>query len=188
MSELYKEMAENDALIGAILFAVEMVLRRVEWEVKPGGEATPADIERADFLSTCMEDLSGTWEEVITDALSMLIHGFAYMEVVYKRRETEDIEAPADRRSRYPDGKIGWRKFTLVPQETIEEWQLDDFGGVQGATQGGIYGTSRVTIPIEKALLFRTSTRSPRGRSVLRRVVESWYYRKRIRESEGIGV
>lgn len=191
--ELYREMAENDALIGAILFAIEMVLRRVEWEVqpaiKPGQRSpTPEDMERADFLNTCKEDMSHTWEELISNALSMLTYGHAYLEIVYKRRETDDVEAPAEQRSRFPDGKIGWRKFVLVPQETIEGWEVDDHGGVNAAVQGGLYGAARVCIPIEKAVLFRTSSNCPQGKSVLRRVVESWYYRKRIREIEGIGI
>src|SRR3990167_4308266 len=109
-SELYREMAENDALVGAILFAIEMVLRQVGWEVEPArsrdGVATPDDIERADFLNTCKQDMSHSWEEVISDALTMLPYGHAYMEIVYKRRETEEIEAGAEKRTRYPDGRV----------------------------------------------------------------------------------
>ncbi len=191
-AEIYREMVDNDALIGAILFAIEMVLRRVEWEVEPArsedGEASDIDIERADFLSTCIQDMSMTWEEVISDALTMLPFGHAYLEIVYKRREDNSVDAEAERRTRFPDGKIGWRKFSMVPQATISEWKVDDHGGVRAAVQGGAYGAERVTIPIEKALLFRTSTHSPQGKSVLRRVVEAWYYRKRMREIEGIGV
>ena len=190
-AELYREMADNDALIGAILFAIEMILRRVEWEVEPGksgGEVTPEDIRRADFLNTCLLDMSTTWENTISDVLTMLPFGHAYLEIVYKRRDDTSIEAPAEKRTQYPDGRIGWRKLALVPQETIEDWELDDHGGVQAAIQGGAYGTQRVAIPIEKALLFRTSQHSPQGKSVLRRVVESWYFRKRIREIEGIGI
>lgn len=190
-AELYREMAENDALIGAILFAVEMILRRVEWEVEPGktgDEVTPEDIRRADFLNTCKLDMSASWENTISDILTMLPFGFSYVEIVYKHRADAAITAPAEQRTNYPDGKIGWRKLVLVPQATIEDWELDDHGGVQAAIQGGAYGLGRVCIPIEKALLFRTSQRSPRGISVLRRVVESWYFRKRIREIEGIGI
>src|SRR3990167_7841968 len=185
-------MWENDALIAAILFAIEMVLRRVEWEVEPArsedGVATEQDIERADFLNTCKEDMSTSWEELLSDILTMLPFGHAYMEIVYKHRSDASIDAPAENRTRYPDGKVGWRKMVLVPQETIDDWDLDDHGGVKGAWQGGRYGEARVYIPIGKALLFRTSTRTPRGKSVLRRVVESWYFRKRIREIEGIGI
>jgi len=191
-SEVYREMSDNDALIGAILFAIEMVLRRVEWEVEPArsqdGEASERDMQRADFLNSCMEDMSVSWEDFVSDVLTMLPFGYSYMEIVYKRREDASVEAPAESRTRYPDGQIGWRKFVLVPQATIDDFKIDEYGGVQGAWQGGAYGEQRILVPIEKALLFRTSQRSPRGKSVLRRVVQSWYYRKRIQEIEGIGV
>ena len=46
------------------------------------------------------------------------------------------------------------------------------------------------TIPIEKALLFRTKSRknNPEGRSVLRNAYRSWYFKRRIQEIEGIGI
>lgn len=186
-AEVYREMADNDALCAAILFAIEMILRRVEWNAEPfSGEQI--DVDRADFLASNMDDMSGTWEDLIADALTMLPFGHADMEIVYKRRETTEIDADGERRTKYPDGKVGWRKFVLIPQETIDDYVLDEHGGVRVIKQGGHYGTQSVTIPIEKAVRFQTSKRSPRGKSVLRRVVESWYYRKRIREIEGIGI
>lgn len=192
-SEIYREMARNDAIVSAILFEIVMLLRRVEWTVEPtssadNGEVTDADIERADFLQTCMDDMSCSWEEVIADALTMLPFGFSALELVYKRRESTDMTAPADRRTRFPDGKVGWRKMVLIPQATVQDFQVDEYGGIQAITQGGLYGADRVDIPIEKLLLFRTDRNTPRGESVLRGAVESWYYRKRIRESEGIGL
>lgn len=192
-SEIYREMVLNDAVVSAILFEITMLLRRVEWTVEPtpssdDGQVTDQDIERADFLNSCMDDLSHSWEEFIADALTMLPFGFAAIELVYKRRETTDLTAPPERRTRFPDGKVGWRKLVLIPQATVQDFEVDEYGGVQALTQGGIYGTEMVTIPVEKLLLFRTDRNTPRGQSVLRGAVESWYYRKRIRESEGIGI
>jgi hypothetical protein len=47
-----------------------------------------------------------------------------------------------------------------------------------------------VNIPIEKMLLFRTSTKynDPRGRSVLRNAFVPWYYKTKIQEIEAIGI
>ena len=46
------------------------------------------------------------------------------------------------------------------------------------------------TIPIEKAVLFRTKSRknNPEGRSILRSAYRDWYFKKRIQEIEGIGI
>ena len=45
-------------------------------------------------------------------------------------------------------------------------------------------------IPIEKALLFRTTSKlnNPKGRSCLRSAYTSWYYQKRITTIEAIGI
>src|SRR6266478_4328894 len=33
--QIYREMRDNDAVIGAMFFALEMILRRAEWRVEP---------------------------------------------------------------------------------------------------------------------------------------------------------
>jgi hypothetical protein len=190
-NETWREMSENDAVVGAVLFQIDMLLRQVEWDVEPtpssdNGEISDYDIERADFLRSCMDDMAHSWEEVISDALTMLPFGFSLMEIVYKRRESAEVTAKPEGRTRFPDGKIGWRKFVFVPQETIADWELDDYGGIQGVTQR-VSGAG-ITIPIEKLLLFRTNRRNPTGRSVLRTAYRAWYFKKRIEEIEGIGV
>lgn len=190
-TETYREMLDNDPVVGGVMFAIEMLLRRVEWTVEPcatgpDGESTDYDIERADFLNECMGDLSHSWEEFISDALTMLPFGFAFMEIVYKKRIAPGEKVPAERRSDYSDGKIGWRKFVLIPQDTVNDWVLDDHGGIQAAKQ--YHGAGLAVIPIQKALMFRTTRRNPTGRSALRSAYRPWYMRKRIEEIEGIGI
>ena len=51
-------------------------------------------------------------------------------------------------------------------------------------------GLGTYTIPMSKALLFRTKSRknNPEGRSILRNAYRSWYFKRRIQEIEGIGI
>lgn len=46
------------------------------------------------------------------------------------------------------------------------------------------------TIPIDKALHFRTKSRknNPEGRSILRSAYRAWYFKRRIQEIEGVGI
>ena len=46
------------------------------------------------------------------------------------------------------------------------------------------------TIPIQKALLFRTESAkdNPEGRSILRNAYRPWYFKRRIQEIEAIGI
>ena len=185
---IYREMSENHPVIGGILQAVEMLFRSVDWSVEPSDPNNQAAIDQAEFVAGCMNDMSVTWEDTISNVLSMLTYGFSFNEIVYKRRQgpTDDGNG-----SRYSDGAIGWRKLPARSQDTVYEWKFDANGGIEGLTQmNPIAGTGPVFIPIEKALLFRTTTKlnNPRGRSVLRSAYTSWYYQKRIQTIEAIGI
>ena len=58
--EAYREMSENDDVVGAILFAIEMLVRQTDWNVEPGGDSQ-ADIDAAEFVESCMNDMQSTW-------------------------------------------------------------------------------------------------------------------------------
>lgn len=183
----YKEMRDNDPIVGAILFAVEMLIRQARWQVAPFEENNTQDKETAEFVDSCREDMSSTWQDVLTEVLTMLPFGWAYLETVYKKRAGFNVKPGQN--SRFSDGRIGWRKLPLRPQDTLEKWELDSAGGVKGMWQRRS-GLQPTFIPIEKALLFRTLTakNNPEGRSILRNSYRPWYFKKRIEEIEGIGV
>ena len=194
--QVYREMRDNDAVIGSMFFALEMILRRAEWRV----EAAPGAKGRqyGQFLEQCLEDCSHTWEDFVAECVSMFAFGFALFETVYKRRQGQDpgteTDADGDKiqkpSSKYDDGLIGWRKFAPRAQESILYWTWDKQGGLQGAVQLAAPAYQTVPIPIERLLLFRTTSlkNSPEGRSLLRNVFRSWTFKRRIEEVEGIGI
>ena len=181
---VYREMRDNDAVIGAMFFALEMILRRAEWVVSPApgkkGELY------AEFIKSCMEDMSHTWEDFIAECVSEFAFGFSLFEQVYKRRNGPTGKT----KSRYNDGLIGWRKFAPRAQESILYWMWDEEGGLQGAVQLAAPDYHTVPMPISKLLLFRTTSlkNNPEGRSLLRNCYRSWFFKRRIEEVEGIGI
>lgn len=185
--ETYREMAENDDTIGAILFAVEMLIRQASWNVEPGGD-TQKDKEAAEFVEQCMHDMQDTWTDTISEILSFLTYGWSFHEIVYKRRmgKTRDQKT----RSKYNDGLIGWRKLPIRAQETLYQWEYDDEDNLIAMTQLPPPNYGLITIPMDKAMLFRTKSRkgNPEGRSILRNAYRSWYFKRRIQEYEGIGI
>jgi Protein of unknown function (DUF935) len=186
--KVFKEMSENDPIIGSFLFAIDQFLRKAQWRVEPANDDDAAE-EMADFVRDCMEDMSMTWTDFISEVLSMLIYGYSYFEIVYKKRVGPDEEDPT-KRSKYTDNKIGWRKFSIRSQDSLQRWAFDEDGGIQGMYQQGPPNYDLVFIPIDKSLLFRTSARknNPEGRSVLRNAYRPWYFKKRIEEVEGVGI
>lgn len=186
--EVYKEMADNDETVGAILFVVEMLMRQCTFNVEPGGD-TEKDKEAAEFIEQCMNDMQRSWGDTLSEIVSFLTYGWSYHEIVYKRRmgKTKDPRTS----SKYSDGLIGWRKLPLRSQDTLWEWQYEDgTDDLIGMTQAPPPTYEHFTIPIEKALHFRTKSRkdNPEGRSILRSAYRSWYFKKRIQEIEGIGM
>ncbi len=107
---VYKEMRQNDPTVTAILYAIHMLCRQVEWRVEPAS-SQPFDIEAADFLESCMNDMSYTWIDTIDEILSFLTYGFSVHELVYKRRCGDSLDPSM--RSAHTDGRIGWRKIPL---------------------------------------------------------------------------
>lgn len=184
---VYREMADNDPVIGSILYAIEKVTLRLDWRIDPYDDSDEAK-EIAEFVDQCLEDMSDSFDQTLASILSMLIYGFSFHEIVYKVRGG-DVDDPK-RRSKYKDGKIGWRKFPIRAQETLNNWMMDAEGGIQGFRQIDPTGGGFREIPIEKGLLFRTTVNknNPEGRSLLRNCFRPWYYKRRIEEIEAIGI
>lgn len=185
--EAYHEMAENDDIVGAILFSIKMLVKQARWNVEPGGSSAK-DKEAAEFIQSCMDDMTDTWIDTVSEILSFLTYGWSLHEIVYKRRmgKTKDPRT----RSKYTDGLIGWQKLPIRSQETLYQWEYDENDNLTGMTQQPPPSFEMFTIPMEKALLFRTESRkdNPEGRSILRNAYRSWYFKRRIQEIEGIGI
>ncbi len=181
-------MANNDEIIFAMLYAIEMLLRQTKFNVEPAS-SKGVDKDAADFVDSCLNDMQYTWQDTLSEILSFLTYGWSYHEIVYKRRGGRSKDPRYS--SKYDDGLIGWRKLPIRAQDTLSRWQYDPVTDeLQGMVQTAPPTYTEVMIPIEKALHFRTRSNkeNPEGRSILRGAYRSWYFKKRIQEIEGIGV
>lgn len=177
--KVYTEMRYNDPVVAAMLRSITWLVRGTEWNAAGDNQA------QVDFVDECLDDMSHSIEDFISEALTMLVYGWSYFEVVYKWRRGPERDPP----SKYSDGKIGWRKFAPRGQNTLWEWDMDDAGGLKGMVQSMGGGTTQL-LPITKCLLFRTTTEkgNPEGESILRAAYRPWYFKKNMEEIEGIGV
>jgi hypothetical protein len=184
---VYREMSLNDPTVGSLLWAIDKLLRQITWRVDPAS-SSPEDQAAALFVEQCMDDMSHTWDDMISEILSCLVYGWSWHEVVYKRRVGQVRSSSL--RSKHSDGMIGWRKIPIRSQETLLRWEFDDEGGIQALVQLAPPDYKVTTIPIRKSLLFRTALHkgSPEGQSILRTAYRPWYFKKRIEEIEAIGI
>lgn len=175
--DVYREMADSDSTIAAMLFAIKMLARSVDWYVAETSDDSD-DIDAADFLQRNMDELDMPWHEVITEALSMVQYGHSVHEIVYRRCEDT--------------GRIMWKKLPIRAQNTILYWEFDEEnnGAIKGIWQLSPPFYRLTYIPFEKLLLFRTESNkaNPEGRSILRTAYRAYKYKQRLSEIEAIGI
>ena len=89
--KVYKEMRDNDPIIGAVMLAIINLVRQAEWTVEPyiepdAEEPTTEAEADARFVEECMHDMDRSWKDLISEIMSMVIFGWSYHEIVYKQR------------------------------------------------------------------------------------------------------
>lgn len=184
--KIYKEMRDNDPIIGAVLMALQNLVRQARWTIEPYDDSSAAKAD-AEFAEECLHDMDRPWREFIADAMSMVVFGWSFFEVVYKVRQGD---ARGSKFSKHNDGKIGWRKFGIRSQDSLDKWEFADNGEIVGIYQRAAPDYRERYIPMSKGVLFRTTVwkDNPEGRSILRNAYRAWYFKKRMEEVEGIGV
>jgi hypothetical protein len=186
----YREMSQNDPIIGASLLAISLLVRQVEWSVMPCVEDDPTADAYATWVQEALfTDVLGGWDHLLQEVLSMLWAGWSFHEVLYKRRL--GFTADAWLRSRFRDGQWGWHSFPIRAQETLDHWLIDQATGqIMGMVQRDPVSGGLFEVPMEKAALFRPGAHkeNPQGRSLLRNVYRPWYFSKRLEELQGIGI
>jgi hypothetical protein len=172
---IYREMSDNDDVIGAILFAIKHILGSVKWTVRTWDGQVSNDDEDVVFLRKNMSGMTHSWQEFITDVLSMLVYGWALFEPIYTLR----------------DGKRCWKSISLRSQSSYDRWEIDERTSVvYGMWQNPAPNYELIYLPFSKCLLFRTELAgdNPMGRSILRNAYRAWYFKKNLEEVEAIGI
>jgi hypothetical protein len=184
---MYREMSDSNPTIGAFNYVLTQVVSKLAWHLQPADQ-TPLSLLAQQFYESLLEDMDHTWTEFIQEALSMVIFGYAPIEIVLKMRSGKQKDNRFS--SKFDDGMMGIRKLALRSQETVLRWIMDaDNNSILGMVQMPWTGGIRM-IPRSKMLLLRTRSNrnNPEGRSLLRNAYRPYYFSKRVEEIEGIGI
>lgn len=184
---IYKEMALNDSMCGAILNAIDKTLRRMSWRTVPASTRW-YDRQAEEFLGESMTDMEQPWPDIVSEALSMLPYGHCLLYPVYKRRCGHNLDPSMN--SKYRDGRVSWRYMPIRSQDTIYKWHFNNSGDLIAVEQQAPPTYDVVQIPMDKLLLFRTSSykNNPLGLSIFRSAYKAWYSKRAMENLEGIGV
>lgn len=179
----YQEMLDNSAIIGAIMYALQQTLRDVKIKIECEDEAAE------EFLKSILADMDHSLDDHVAEAISYLGYGFAWFEVIYKKR-SGDTDDPKTN-SKFNDGLIGIKKIACRAPWTIDKFEVDrDSSEVLGVKQEMTWGKPNIYIPCNKSVYYRTTTlnNDPSGRSILRNAYQSYVYLKRVQELEAIAI
>ena len=185
----YREMRDNDATVGAIMYATEQILRDVPRIIEPSDKKNEKAIEMAEWLGTVFDDMEHTLDDHISEALSSLTFGFAVFEPVYKIRGGPSF-VDQKRKSKHDDGYYGIRKIASRAQWTIDKFDIEQKSG----EILGVFQEQSVTgsnyIPKNKMVHYRTTTvnNDPSGRSILRNAYKSYVFLNTMQTTEAIAV
>ena len=185
----YREMRDNDSTIGAVMYSVEQILRDVNLDVKPANDS-PEALAEAEFVKSVLHDMDHTLDDHVAEALSFLSYGFAWFEIVYKRR-VGPYERSDKKRSKFTDGRMGVRKIAARAPWTINRFDVDrQTGDVLGIEQSVGNAMNKNYIPTNKSLYYRTTSLNgdPSGRSILRNAYTSYEYLNNLQAIEAIAV
>jgi len=159
----FDKMANDDAICGGILLAINKIIQTIEWKV----DDDPKGIVRESLDNVL-------WEEKLSDITSFLPFGFSAFETTIKE----------SRKGRYV-----WNAMESRPQTTIERWVMDKGNRATGFKQRDSLGNT-ATVSLHNCLHFRTTAykNNPEGKSILRNAYRDWYYKTNIERLESIGI
>lgn len=191
-AKTYQKMSYSVS-VNACLSLYENLISKVTWRTVPPTDATEKEKKQAKFIYECLNDMDIPFRQVIKDALSSNIYGFAVLEKVYRRRNKSSG-------SMYSDDKIALKKIALRNQETIEKFIFDDEGNEVIGVKQNLYGFNNngfasnkpqtIVLPRSKFLHITTgrNRNDPYGKSPLRDVYLAWRYLEVMSEMEATGV
>ena len=183
--KVYREMRDNDPTVGAVMFAIEMLMRQVEWKVvstagptrdqDPSGGVShePTDPTPKDNPST---EIGTTGGDVHTDPRAIFLGSCmndmsdSWSSVITEvlsmltygwswheviYKRREGDTGNSRTQSKFSDGLIGWRKMPIRAQDSLSSWKIASNGTIEAMVQQ-TDSNGLVTIPLNRSLLFRT--------------------------------
>lgn len=158
---IYDEM-QKDAQVRSCLNTKKFAVLSKGWQVLPDGDS-PADIETADFVRFCLDDMRGSVQDMIFSALDAVAKGFSVMEINYKPLTSGRFA-----------GKVGLQSVKSKDPSAFG-FDMDEYLNIRGLTMQST-GT-QMQLPLDKFIIYTymPSYEMPYGQSDLRAAYKHWF-------------
>jgi hypothetical protein len=127
--KIYNDMRRRVPTLRALLNAIHMLARQPKWQFEAASDKGEDD-EAKQFGDSVLDDMGPAFYQYVEDALSALVFGWSWQEVLYGRRDPL-WRAPgrSQWQSKYDDQKVGLRGLAFRRQSSWLRWEIDDANG-----------------------------------------------------------
>lgn len=160
--QTYQEILANRSIVAAGVRTYLNLCAKPAWsvmsaELDPDREDEARDA--ADFVEAAMHGMETPWHRIVRRQAMYRFNGFSIQEWTAKRDD---------------QGRMCFRDIEARPSFTVEKWDMDESGTVQGVVQRSPQTGQEIALPRWKLIYSVDDTLedSPEGMGLLRNVVE----------------
>src|SRR5882762_4372637 len=170
----YADLLANTSIVAAGVRYFLNIVAHAKWTVTPPDDKAESQAV-ADFIDSVINSMTTPWRRVARRAAMYRFMGFGVQEWTAKRRKD--------------DGKIGLDDIEARPSHTIERWQVDPGGSIDGVWQLSPQLGNYIYLPRAKLLYLveDTLTDSPEGLGLFRHLIDPYLRLKKYLTLEGRG-
>lgn len=170
----YNQNLANISIVAAGVRYFLNIVSKAKWAVEDPTEASTDQKTKSGLILEMMHDMDVPWHRVVRRQAMYRFFGFAIQEWIAKRRD---------------DGLVGIKSVEIRPQSTIERWDRDEYGMLQGAVQRIPQNSSEVYLAMSKVIYSVEDqfTDSPEGQGSFRGIVEVCDRLKKFHDLELLG-
>ena len=169
----YSQLLANTAIVAAGTRYFLNLTAKAKWTVEAVDD-TPTAIEFKERVEDMMDGMETPWHRVVRRSAMYRFYGFSVQEWTAMRAE---------------DGSLTMRDIAPRPQITIERWDSNENGVIEGMIQRSPQTQEEIYLPRGKTiyLVDDTLNDSPEGLGLFRHIVESVERLRRYEQLEGFG-
>lgn len=156
----FSDIVANVTIVAAGISIYLSFIGKAKWKIVAKDPDNAAAVEHAEFIERCINGMETPWSRVVRKLAMYRMYGFVITEWTAKKGKQGEIEI-LDVESR--------------PCFTIDQWDVDENGNVQGVVQRSPLTSVPNYIPKSKMiyLVEDSLTDDPRGLGILRQIVKT---------------
>ena len=163
--QTFSNILANTSIVAASIRYYLNLVSKVSWRAEPVDPNDRQADEAAQLMDYVMQNITHLpWHRVVRRAAMYRFHGFSIQEWTARKIEVGDFA-----------GGIGLADIGARPQVTIERWDLDKSGHVQGVIQRSVQNGAELYLPRAKIVyaVDDALNDSPQGLGLARHLVDT---------------